>query len=345
MSQRLSIVIGLRNFYQVWGDFQTARALGEQAVALAQREPDDALRVPAHLGLAHTLFSLGEFVCARVHIEQGLAFYDPQRQHSYTFSQGKGAAVNSLTLLAWLLWYLGYPTQALTRVQEALALAERIAYPPSCEYALSSATELYQLRSEVSEARAHIERALAVSREYGLAFREVLGTIFLGWALAMQEPAAAGISQMIHGIAAYRGTGAEAGRHYWLGMLAEAYGKAGQINEGLTTLTEALALVEKHGECYYEAELYRLKGVLLLEQTVPAVSQAEACFQQALAIARRRQAKSWELRAATSLSRLWQRQGKRAEARQMLAAVYDWFTEGFDTHDLQDAKTLLLELS
>jgi predicted ATPase len=345
MSQRLPIVFGLRNFYQVRGDFQTARVLGEQGVVLAQRGSDDALRVHAHMQLAHTLFSLGEFGRVRDHVEQGMACYDPQRQRAYTSSQGKDAGVNSLTLLAWSLWYLGYPTQALTRVREALALAQRVAHPPSWEYALSSATELYQLRAEVSAARAHIERALAVSREQGSAFREAVGTIFLGWALAMQEQAAAGIPQMLHGIAAYRATGAEAGRHYWLGMLAEAYGKAGQIHAGLTALTEALAVVEKNGECYYEAELYRLKGVLLQGQTVPDACQAETCFQQALAIARRQQARSWELRAALSLSRLWQRQGKRAAAYDMLAPVYGWFTEGFDTSDLQDAKALLEDLS
>jgi len=126
-----------------------------------------------------------------------------------------------------------------------------------------------------------------------------------------------------------------------LGLLAEAYGKAGQRDEGLTALTEALAIVEKNGECYYEAELYRLKGALLLDQTAPDACQAEECFQQALAIARRQQAQSWELRAALSLSHLWQCQGKRAEARQLLAEVYSWFTEGFDTADLQGAKALL----
>jgi DNA-binding winged helix-turn-helix (wHTH) protein/class 3 adenylate cyclase/predicted ATPase len=341
LSHRLPIVLGLRNFYQVRGDFHTARVLGEQGVALAQRGPDDALRVHAHMTLAHTLFSLGEFGRARAHCEQGMACYDPQRQHSYTVSQGKDAGVNSLTLLAWSLWYLGYPTQALTRIQEALALAQRVAHPPSWEYALSSATAVYQLRAEVSAARAHIDRALAVSREQGSAFREAVGTIFLGWTLSMQGHAAAGIPQMIQGIAAYRATGAEAGHHYWLGLLAEAYGKAGQINEALTALTEALAVVEKNGECYYEAELDRLKGVLLLGQTVPDVCQAEACFQQALAIARRQQAKSWELRAALSLSRLWQCQGKRAAAYDVLAEVYGWFTEGFNTADLQGAKVLL----
>jgi predicted ATPase len=161
----------------------------------------------------------------------------------------------------------------------------------------------------------------------------------------MQEQAAAGIAQMTHGIAAYRATGAEAGRHYWLGMLAEAYGKAGQRDAGLTALTEALALVEKNGECYYEAELYRLQGDLLLDQLAPDVHQAEACFQQALAIARRQQARSLELRAGLRLSRLWQHQGKRAAAYDVLAPVYAWFTEGFDTPDLQHARRLLTGLS
>jgi predicted ATPase len=128
-------------------------------------------------------------------------------------------------------------------------------------------------------------------------------------------------------------------------MLAEAYGKAGQINEGLTALAEALAVVEKNGECYYEAELYRLKGVLLLDHLAPDAGQAEACFQQALAIARRQQARSLELRAGLRLSRLWQHQGKRVAAYDVLAPVYDWFTEGFETPDLQEAKRLLADLA
>ena len=127
-------------------------------------------------------------------------------------------------------------------------------------------------------------------------------------------------------------------------MLAEAYGGIGQAEEGLRLLAEALAWVDTTGERYCEAEVYRIKGELLLQQAVSDVPQAEACFQQALAVARRQQAKSWELRAAMSLSRLWQRQGKRAAARELLAPIYGWFTEGFDTADLQEAKTLLEEL-
>jgi TOMM system kinase/cyclase fusion protein len=349
--QLMRVVLGLRNFYQVGGAFHTARELGEQGVALAQRMPDDAFLVYAHMALAHTLFSLGEFAQAREHLEQGTVLYNPQRHRSYAFSQGKDAGVNSLTLLAFSLSYLGYPEQALTRVQEALTLAQRVSHPPSLEYAFSSAVLVYQLRTEVSEARAHVERALAISREQGLGFREVLASIFLGWTLVMQEHAAEGLPQMIHAIAAYRATGAEAWRHYWLALLAEAYAKAGQIPEGLAALAEALALVDKNGERFYEAELHRLKGELLLQHTLgptegsPVVSEAETCFRQGLDVARHQQAKFLELRAAMSLSRLWQQQGKRAEAHALLAPIYGWFTEGFDTADLKEAKALLETLS
>jgi predicted ATPase len=156
------------------------------------------------------------------------------------------------------------------------------------------------------------------------------------------------MAQMRQGLAAWRATGAEVFRPHYLALLAEAYGKAGQAEQGLTVLAEALAIVERTGEHWWEAESYRLKGELLLAQAGeerPAVKAAEDCFQQALAMARRQQAKSLELRAAMSLARLWQHQEKRAEARQLLAEIYGWFTEGFDTADLQEAKALLEELA
>jgi predicted ATPase len=165
-----------------------------------------------------------------------------------------------------------------------------------------------------------------------------------GWVLSMQGRVEEGLPQMTQGIAAFRATGAEAWCHYWLGLLAEACGKAGQSEQGLTSLAEALTLVGQNGECFYEAELHRLTGELLLHQPSPAVHQVLTCFHCALEVARRQEAKSWELRAAMSLSRLWQRQGKCAEARELLAPIYGWFTEGFDTADLQEAKVLLDEL-
>jgi predicted ATPase len=150
---------------------------------------------------------------------------------------------------------------------------------------------------------------------------------------------------MRQSLTAYRGTGSGLVLPYFLARLAEACGKEERIEAGLHLLDEALTLVDKHGECWWEAELHRLKGVFMLQQAVPDAKQAKGCLQQALATARRQQAKSLELRAALSLSRLWQQQGKRAEARRLLAEIYGWFTEGFDTADLQDAKALLEELS
>jgi predicted ATPase len=183
-------------------------------------------------------------------------------------------------------------------------------------------------------------RALAVER--GFALWLGVGTVFQGWALAAQGQVEEGITQLRQGMADFLATGAEGVVGvYHLALLSETYGHAGQAEAGLTVLAEALTLVDKIGERHYEAELHRLKGALLLAQSTEPHQEAEVCFHQALTIARRQQAKSWELRAATSLAQLWQQQGKWAEARELLAPIYGWFTEGFDTADLQEAKALL----
>jgi predicted ATPase len=170
-------------------------------------------------------------------------------------------------------------------------------------------------------------------------------TSLRGWALARQSQGAEGIGQIHQGLAAYRATGAALAQPWHLALLAEAYQHAGQTEAGLAALAEALTAVHNTGERVYEAELYRLQGECLLAGAAAHGAEAETCFRQALAIARRQQAKSWELRAAMSLSRLWQQQGKRAEAHDLLAPIYGWFTEGFDTADLQEAKALLEELA
>ena len=175
--------------------------------------------------------------------------------------------------------------------------------------------------------------------------RIAMATVLRGWALVIQGEETEGIVQLRQGLAVYRATGAEAFSTYYLALLTEAYTQGGQTEEGLSAVTEALALVHKNDERWWEAELYRLKGVLLLQQTTPEERQAEICFQQALDIAKCQYAKSWELWAAMSLSRLWQRQGKRNAARELLAPIYGWFTEGFDTVDLQEAKALLEALA
>jgi predicted ATPase len=185
------------------------------------------------------------------------------------------------------------------------------------------------------------EAVINLATTQGFPHWRAQGAILRGWTLAQQGQAQAGIEQIHQGLSAFRAMGAEINQSYFLALLAEAHGIIGEPETGLTMLTEALAL----GECWYETELYRLKGVLLLQQSSDNKAEAEICFHHALEIARNQQAKSFELRTATSLARLWQQQGKRQEAYDLLAPVYSWFTEGFDTADLKDAKALLDELA
>jgi predicted ATPase len=339
---------------------QTARELSEQLLSLAQRIQDPALLLVAHRSMGFTLHFLGEEAPARAYLEQGMALYDPQQHRSLAFLYGRDPGVDCHVYTAWALWPLGYPDQALQRSHEALTLAQELAHPYSLIFALSGAATLHQLRREEQAAQARAEATMTLSTERGFPQWLAWGTILRGWALARQGRSEEGIAQMRQGLAGYQATGGEVTRPYFLSLLAEAYGDVGQTAEGLSLLDEALATVQKTGGRWCEAELYRLKGELLLRsdvqrptsnvgQMAPGISsaamEAEACFRQALDAARRQQAKSWELRAAMSLSRLWQGQDKRAEARQLLAGIYGWFTEGFDTADLREAKALFEELS
>jgi predicted ATPase len=213
------------------------------------------------------------------------------------------------------------------------------------------ATWLFQFRREEPTFHERTEALMVLSEEQGFSYSLAQGTLLRGWVLVGQGQGEEGIAQIRRGLAALQDTGAEVVRPYYLALLAEAYGKVGQTVEGLSALTEALEAVNNNrGARFYEAELYRLKGELTLQskpsQGESAVEKdAEECFWDAVEIARRQQAKSLELRATMSLARLWQQQGKKAEARQMLADIYGWFTEGFDTKDLQEAKALLEELT
>jgi predicted ATPase len=252
--------------------------------------------------------------------------------------------VRCLALAAHTLWCLGYPAQALRRGQEALALAQEVAHPQSLAFAYNWAAFLYYRRREAPVVQALSEALLTLATTQEFLLYVGLGTCWRGWALAMQGQRKAGVAQLHQGLEAVLATGQLLGRSLCLVLLAEAVGHAGQSEEGLRLLAEAVAAIEASGRGELLAEAYRLQGALLLRQAVPEMAQAEACFQHTLAIARRQQAKSWELRAAMSLARLWQQQGKRTEAHELLAPVYGWFTEGFDTADLQEAKALLAAL-
>jgi predicted ATPase len=227
---------------------------------------------------------------------------------------------------------------------EALALAQQSGEPSSLAHAHFFGAVLAQYRRDVAETYARADALTAFATTHGLVHHEAYGRILLGWALARQGDAITGMAHLHQGLTVVHETGLKLYRPYWLALLAEASGQAGQPEAGLTVLAEALTLVAATEERWWEAELYRLQGAMLLQLPLAEVSQAEGCFQQALDVARRQHAKALERRAALSLAQLWQRQGQRAAARQLLAESYNWFTEGFDTADLQEAQALLAAL-
>jgi len=344
-TQLFPVLWGLLAFYIVRAEYKTARELGEQLLILAQSVQDPAFLLEAHRVLGITLSYLGESASALEHLERGIALYDPQQHRAHAFLYAVDPGVGCLTFAARVLWYLGYPDQALKRIHAALILARELAYPLTLAFALIMAAELHQFRREAQIARKQAEAAIILATEQGFPFWAAWGTILQGGALVEQGQGMERIVQIRRGLAAYLATGGEMERPYYLILLAEAYGTIGQPKEGLGVLREALAVVDKTGEHWWEAELHRLKGELWLALSTNNAAEVEACFRQALDIARQQQAKSLELRAAMSLARLWQRQGKRAEAHALLAPIYGWFTEGFDTADLQEARALLEALS
>ena len=286
----------------------------------------------------------GEWITARRHVERTLSLYDPELHRAHAAVYGQDPGVASLSHGAWILWYLGYPDQARKMAGEAVELGEESSHPFSLGFALCYVAGIHQFCRERGRAEELAEAAIRLSTEHGLVLWLTVTTALHGWALADRGQREEGIAKMRQGLADYQAIPQGLHQPYLIALLAEAYGGVGQPAEGLTLLDEALALVDKGELRYYEPELYRLKGELSLMGGQDEVA-VEADLRRAINIARRQNAKSLELRAATSLGRLIQKQGKPDEARQILAEVYDWFTEGFDTADLTKARALLDELA
>jgi predicted ATPase len=340
--QAFAALRGLALFHILRGELTPARALGEQLLRQTRHGRQPALHLEAHRMLGSALLWQGEVGRARVHCEQSLALCEPQHR-VYTFFYGVDSGVSRHTLLALALWVLGYPDQARQQHQAAVTLAQELAHLMSLVYARTLTAILHQWCRESALTRRWTETTIALATEHG--FPQFLQTnaFLLGWALAQQGQVAEGITRMRQSLDAWRAMGAALYRPYLLALLAEAHATVGQIDEGLHLLEDAFAVVRHTGEGLHEAELYRLHGESLWARasTPSTLEQVEVSLQHALAIARQQQAKSLELRAATSLARLWQQQGKGAEAYELLRPVYGWFTEGFDTADLQAAKALL----
>jgi tetratricopeptide (TPR) repeat protein len=389
--QVAQVLYGLWVFNAVKGDLTAALALGEQFLTVAHQQQDSVLSLVVHAVMGGTLLWRGEFAPAQAHLDQAFAFYDPTHHRDLAYQMGQDPGLMALQFTAATLWYRGYPDQAITRIRHVLSLAQSLAHPFSLAAALEEVVLVHLLRREDQEAFAHTEVFLTLAQEHGFAAWLRVGTYLQGWALVEQaallgtwEQRETGLMQIREGLAAAEAARTKLYGPLLLGALAQGYAQGGQVEEGLKVIAEALAMVEKNEERWSEAELYRLKGELLLAQEVKSQKskgksqkskisspqplthstqaeveqEAEECFLKAIAIAQKQQAKSLELRAVMSLARLRQHQAaqeelrpthhetrmKLGEAHTMLSEIYNWFTEGFDTKDLREAKALLEEL-
>jgi DNA-binding winged helix-turn-helix (wHTH) protein/predicted ATPase len=341
--QLFRAVRGLWSVHVNQGALRAARELGEELLGLARDAAAPTDLLGAHQALGMTSFFLGDYVAARTHCEQGMTLIGPAAQRAQHPYYDLGPHVSCRVTASLTLWCLGYQTQALRQMEAALTAARALGHPYSLGFAMQWAANLYHRRRDVAAVQAQAEALHAQATAQGVAVHVALGAFWRGWARAMQDPGGAGLAQMYQGLTAVTALGTHFARPFCLLPLAEAAGHTGQVAEGLRLLDEALTELESTGQGYLLPEAYRLRGTFLLRQADGV--GAEACFRQALDVARRQQARSWELRAATSLGRLWHRQGKPTEAHDLLADVYGWFTEGFDSTDLQEAHALLVQWS
>ena len=345
-AQLFPVLRGLFLFYLNCGQRQTAQDLAEQLLRQAERQPEVAPRMLGHYLLGQALFSRGALGDAVRHFEQAIAAYNLQEHRQLAHVYGIDLGVITRSLGALVLWLFGYPDRALAQSQEAWTLAQEVAHPLSQVLAQVWLACLHQFRQEAQAAHDWAADSIALAAQQGFSPLYVAwATVPQGWALTRQEQWVAGMAKLREGSEAALTTGSELWHPYFLALRAEATGAAGQPEDGQRLLAEAQGVMARTDERFYEAELSRLTGMLHLAHSPAAQAEAEAHMRHALEVARQQEAKSLELRAAVSLARLWQQQDRRDDARELLAPIYSWFTEGFDTADLQEAKALLEALS
>jgi predicted ATPase len=345
-AQRFLLLAGLFGTAYVGGRLQEARDWAEQVRTFVSRQPEPEFLLELHHYDWSFALSTGELEAAQRHVEDGLAFYQAQPGSvPVTPYSAHHPAVCGHVLGAIIFWLRGYPERARRHADQAVSLAHDVGHSPSVIFALSHKANVHQIAREVAPALEAAEAAMTIAEKEGAPLFESVARVARGWALAHLGQAEQGVAQIREGLAMASATGAEMWRTYNLAQLAEACGKAGRIDEGLEVIAEALEVVQEKGERWWEAEILRLRGELLLKRNPSGLAEAQTSFERAIEIARKQGAKSSELRATMSLARLLRETDRREEARAMLAEIYGWFTEGFDTADLKDAEALLDKLA
>jgi predicted ATPase len=341
-SEFLQIPYGQSMHHAFRGEFDVAQRLDEDLLRLSRQRNESEGLVLGHFCSGRHLMVRGSFVSSRSHLEQALALYDPISHRSLVQKVAVYPHTGSQAFLGIVLFCLGYPDQALAQSNAAIAEARRLAHPPSLTGILSISTIWLSLVEDNAVLGEWVDQLAALANQQGFAYWRAQGTILRGWVTVKKGDLAEGKSLLRSGLAAYRAIGTQNWTAHYLALLARTCEIAGQAEEGLALLDDALQVVGKTGERWLEAELNRHKGQLLLRQG--HFEAAGELYRKALSIAQAQEAKLWELRAAVSLARLHRDQGRSAEARDLLAPVYGWFTEGFGTPDLKEAKALLDEV-
>jgi len=337
--------------YGLWVSNQSAGAIAaalEHAtnfLSSAQSQPSSGPLLVGHRTLAWSLIVSGDYRAALAHLETAASLYRPDEHRDSALRYGQDIGVSAFVMLSWALWHRGYPDQSARAADRALAYSRELGHAHTLAHALGFAGVAAVFARDVATACACGNDCGALASEHGFALWAARGRVLQGWADAQRGEATTGIARVRDGMAATEATGTRVYTPFDLALLAEALALAGKIEKALAALDEALATAAVSGERGWDAEIHRLRGELTGRLTHPDPAKAEESFRTALAIAREQGTRGYELRAATSLARLWLEQGRRGEARNLLAPLYGWFTEGFDTADLKDAKALLEELA
>jgi predicted ATPase len=317
------------------------RELATQFLALAEKQGATVPLMIGHRIMGASLLFSGDFAESRTHYDQALALYDPAEHRPLATRFGHDVRAALLSYRTIVLWLLGYPEGALADAEHSLKDAREIGQAATLFNTLTFTSVTHTLCGNYSVATAQGQELFALAEEKGALLWKAAGMMVKGQLLALTGKASDAVQMIAPGITAFRSTGATVYTPSYLSYLTRAYAKLGQFDDAWRCIGEAMTMVETTKERWCEAEIYRIAGEIAQMSPEPDTAKAQAYFERALAVARAQQAKSWELRAAMSMARLWRDQGKRDQARDLLAPVYGWFTEGFDTLDLKEAKTLL----